>query len=102
MSGDEKPKVRLLKNARLLRYARLPALRRTLKYASFLESSQASHPGVFDQPEIIDFFKCLIGRVLILVLTIILLGGGCMRPGVERTTVRSPDSRLEVVFSLVD
>ena len=49
------PRVSLLKNTHLPRYARLPALRRTQKYASFLESSQALHPDVFDQPEITRF-----------------------------------------------
>jgi septal ring factor EnvC (AmiA/AmiB activator) len=48
---------RLLKNTHLLRCTRLPLLRRTLKYASFLEPSCALHMGVFDQPEIADFFS---------------------------------------------
>ena len=54
------------------------------------------------KPGVIDFLKRFSGRVLILVLTILLFGGGCMRSGAEGTTVSSPDSRLEVVFSLVD
>ena len=39
---------------------------------------------------------------LVLILATFVLNGGCMRLGAEGTTVSSPDSRLEVVFSLVD
>jgi hypothetical protein len=38
-----------MKNARLLRYARHSSLRRTQKYASFLMTSDALHPDIFDQ-----------------------------------------------------
>ena len=41
---------RLLKNARLLRYAHHLSLRRTKKYASFLMISCALQSDIFDQP----------------------------------------------------
>ncbi len=55
-----------------------------------------------EKPGVVDFFKRVTGRVLILVLTVLLFGGGCMRLGTDGTAVSSPDSRLDVVFSVVD
>jgi hypothetical protein len=49
--------IRLLRNTHLLRCTRFPALRRTMKYAWFLEPSRALHPDVSEQPEINGFFN---------------------------------------------
>jgi hypothetical protein len=48
------------------------------------------------------FSKRFMGGVLILGLAAFALYGGCMRLGADKTTVNSPDSRLEVAFSLAD
>jgi hypothetical protein len=42
--------IRLLKKSRLLRYAGLQRLRRTVKYASVVEALQALHPVVLEPP----------------------------------------------------
>jgi len=55
----------MLKNTHLLRCARLPSLRRTLKYVSFLEPSHALHPDVFEHPEIDHFFNSPVTPILL-------------------------------------
>ena len=51
-------------------------------------------------PEEYHFFRRFVATVLILGLTVLLFAGGCMRLAAKRMSVLSPDSRLEVVFSL--
>jgi hypothetical protein len=55
--GTKKGYTTLLKNIHLPRYTRLLSLRRTLKYASFLESSRALHMDVLEHRGKVGFFN---------------------------------------------
>jgi hypothetical protein len=55
---------RQLKNAHLRRCPHPSSLRRTVKYASLLRISGASHLSIFEQPDENDSFSNLLGSTL--------------------------------------